>query len=295
MISVMGASGRTGRKIAETLLRAGEAVRVVGRTEYKLAHLKKAGAEIRTGDSADPGFLAESFRGADAVYSLLPTDRESQDFRAHQDRQGEAIVEAVRRSGVRYVVALSSLGADLPEGTGLIAGLHAQEERLKLLEGVHVLLLRPVFLFENFSLYLPQIREEGYSGDSLAPDLALPMVASADIAEAAAKALASRDWQGIEIRELLGPRDLSYADAMLLLGEQIGIFDLQYIQLSYPEMTRSLVRLGFSRSFAEGYVEMTRAFNEGRIRPLGGRTQRNTTPTRFEDFASELARVYEAT
>src|SRR5262245_5243963 len=125
MISVMGASGRTGRKIAETLLRAGEAVRVLGRSEFKLAHLGKAGAEVRVGDSMDPGFLAESFRGADAVYSLLPTDRESPDFRAQQDRQGEAIVEAVRESGVRYVVALSSLGADLPEGTGLIASLHA--------------------------------------------------------------------------------------------------------------------------------------------------------------------------
>lgn len=38
--------------------------------------------------------------------------------------QGEAIVKALRESGVRYVVVLSSLGADLSEGTGLIAGLH---------------------------------------------------------------------------------------------------------------------------------------------------------------------------
>lgn len=51
---------------------------------------------------------------------------------------------------MRYIVALSSLGADLREGTGPIAGLHAQEERLKRLEGINVLLLRPVSFFEDF-------------------------------------------------------------------------------------------------------------------------------------------------
>ena len=43
---------------------------------------------------------------------------------------------------------------------------------------------------------------------------------------------------------------------------------------------------------ARGYVEMTRAFNEGRIQPR--RTTENTTPTRFEDFAKELAVAYAA-
>ena len=84
-----------------------------------------------TGYAADADFLVQAFRGADAVYTLLPTDRRSVDYRAAQDRRGEAIVKAISESGVRYFVALSSLGADLSTGTGPIAGLHAQEERLK--------------------------------------------------------------------------------------------------------------------------------------------------------------------
>ena len=295
MITIMGATGHTGRKTAETLLRAGETVRALGRNPEKLEALARLGAEVRLGDASDPGFLTDAFRGADGVYTLLPADRQSPDYRAKQDQHGEAIVAAVRQSGVRYVVALSSLGAELPEGTGMIAGLHAQEQRLKRLAGVNVLLLRAVHLFENFHAYFRTIREEGYSGDSVMPDLAVPMVASADIAGVAAEALRSRDWEGIHVRELLGPRDISYADATLLLGEQIGIVDLQYIQFSYQEMARSLVQAGFSKSFADHYVEMTRAFNEGRVKPLGGRTRRNTTSTRFEDFAIELGRAYEAT
>ena len=126
-ITVMGATGHTGRKITEALLKAGEKVRALGRSEEKLAELKKAGAEVFAGDTNYAAFLTKAFRGADAVYTLLPTDRRASDYRADQDRQGEAIVKAIRESGVRCVLALSSLGADLSEGTGVIAGLHAQE------------------------------------------------------------------------------------------------------------------------------------------------------------------------
>jgi hypothetical protein len=52
------------------------------------------------------------------------------------------------------------------------------------------------------------------------------------------------------------------------------------------------VQAGLSESFARLYVEMTRAFNERTIKPR--RTPENTTPTRFEDFADELARAYQA-
>src|SRR5262249_36151981 len=144
------ATGNTGKKITEALLKAGEKVRALGRSESKLAELERVGAEVVTGDTNDAAFSAKAFRGADAVYTLLPTDQTAPDYRGEQDRQGKAIVKAICESGVRYVVALSSMGADLSEGTGVIAGLHAQEERLKKIDGVNVLLLRPVSFFENF-------------------------------------------------------------------------------------------------------------------------------------------------
>ena len=293
MITVMGATGNTGKKITEALRSAGEQVRALSRSEKKLAELKRAGAEVLVGDTNDAVFLTKAFRGADAVYTLLPTDRRAPDYRAEQDRQGEAIVKAIRESGIRYVVALSSFGADLPEGTGVIAGLHAQEERLKQLKGVNVLLLRPVSFFENFHEVLGLIKHEGINGDSVAAGLAVPMVATRDIADAAAKALKARDWKGVAVRELLGPRDLSYAEATHILGERIGQPQLQYVQFSYTDEARALVQAGMSESFASLYVEMTRGFNEGRLKPRS-RTTENTTPTRFEDFAGELAQAYAA-
>jgi uncharacterized protein YbjT (DUF2867 family) len=287
----MGATGHTGRKITESLLEAGEKVRALGRSESKRAELKKRGAEVRTGDATDVAFLAESLRGADAVYTLLPTDPRSSDFRAEQDRQGEAIVKAIRQSGVTYVVALSSLGADQDKRTGVIKGLHAQEKRLMQLEDTHVLLLRPVSFFENFYQSLGLIKHEGINGGSIKADLAIPMVATRDIAEVAVRALGSRDWKGVAVHDLLGQRDLSHSEATRIVGKQIGKPGLKYVQLSYEDEAEAMVQAGLSRSFAELYVEMTRAFNEGTITPVD-RTPDNTTPTRFEDFAVELALAY---
>src|SRR5262245_48548232 len=44
MVTIMGATGNTGKKITEALLRAGEKVRALGRSESKLAELKRARA-----------------------------------------------------------------------------------------------------------------------------------------------------------------------------------------------------------------------------------------------------------
>ncbi|MPY87535.1 MAG: NAD(P)H-binding protein [Luteitalea sp.] len=291
MITVMGATGNTGRKITAALLGAGEKVRALGRSDSKLADLQRAGADVLAGDTADATFLTNAFRGADVVYTLLPMERRATDYLAQQDQAGATIVSAIRDSAVQYVVALSSMGADSDEATGVIRGLRAQEGRLMQLDGVNLFLLRAVSFFENFYDQLEVIKHEGIVADSVEPDLAIPMVAARDIADAAAKALRVRDWSGVVVRELLGQRDISYAEATRILGGHIGKPTLAYVQLSYADMTNALVKAGLSASFAELYVEMTRAFNEGTVNAR--RTAENTTRTPFEDFAAELARVYQ--
>jgi len=294
MIAVMGASGHTGGQISAWLLQNGENVRGLGRSADKLAGLQRKGAEVLTGDATDAAMLTQGFRGADAVYTLLPTDPQSLDLRKKWDQEGEAIVKAIRASGVRYVVFLSSVGADLPEGTGPIAGLHAQEERLRKLPDVNVLILRPASFFENFYAILGLIKHQGINGGAVAPNLWLPMIATRDIAEVAVRALKARDWTGVVVRELLGARDFTFAEATRIIGVHIGKPDLQYVQFPYAAFASSLVQMGISQNMAELYAEMARAYNEGKIKSREGRRPENTTPTRFEDFAQDLARTYQA-
>lgn len=289
MITVMGATGNTGRKITTLLLDAGEEVRAVGRSASRLADLADAGAQPVAGDPADPAFLTGAFRGADAVYTLLPFDPAAPDMRAAYDALGTAIATAVHDARVRHVVALSAVGADLPAGTGFIALLHTQEQRLRALAGTNVLLLRPGSFFENLAAALEPIRVHGVHADSVAPDARIPMIATRDVAAAAAAALRARDWTGVAVRELLGPRDLSNAEIIHILGDRIGRPDLRYVQLPDADMVAALTSAGFSADVAGRQVEMNRAVTEGRVVSREGRTPANTTPTRFEDYAAELS------
>ena len=294
MITVMGATGQVGKEVTRRLLEGGRKVRALGRSVAKLADLRERGAETMAGDAADAAFLTDAFAGADAVFTLLPPDLNASDYRALQDRHGEAIATAVSDSGVPAVVFLSSVGADQASGTGPIAGLGAQELRLRGLSGTNVLALRPGFFMENFYASLPVIKHQGVLADSVAPDVTLPMIAARDVAAAAAEALVARDWKGFVVRELLGAEDVTHAEVARLIGGRIGRPDLAYVQMPYADMVGALVGAGLSENVAASYVEMSRAFNEGRVRSLEGRQASNTTATLFEDFAMELAQAYPA-
>jgi uncharacterized protein YbjT (DUF2867 family) len=292
MITIMGATGHTGRTIAEILLGHGEKVRVLSRAEKHLEPLIQRGAEPAVGAASDRTYLIKAFRGADAVYALIPPNMTAPDFRAYQDNIGENTAAALAESGVGYVVFLSSIGAHLPEGTGPIVGLHRQEERLRKVSDLNVLSLRPGYFFENHFATLGLIKAQGIDGGALAPDLAFPQIATRDIAAVGAEALRKRDFRGFTVRELMGPRDLTMREATKILGQRIGKPALPYVQFPYPDFAQSLEQMGISASLARDYSEMARGFNEGRVTPTQPRSEQTTTPTTFEDFAEQLATAY---
>jgi len=202
------------------------------------------------------------------------------------------VLDEIAKSGVRHAVAISSLGGERPSGTGPIAGLHAQEERLKRLTGTNVLVLRPGFFFENFLHSLDLIRHQGINGGGAAGRTTLPMIATQDIAAFAALALAARDWSGFQVRELLGQRDLSFDEATRIIGAKIGKPDLAYVQFPYADYSAALQQAGISKSVADAYAEMEKAFDDGIVKSIEGRTAANSTPTTFEQFAEGIAQAY---
>jgi uncharacterized protein YbjT (DUF2867 family) len=291
MIVVMGATGNTGKVVAQALMSRGEKVRVVGRDAKKLAAFAAGGAEVAPGDVSDTAFLARAFAGAEGAYTLIPPDARAADFRAYQDRIGEATVKALRQAGVKRAAFLSSVGADLLAGTGPIVGLHLQEERLRAM-GIDVLLLRPGYFFENLHASVPLIQHQGINGSAIAPDVKMSMIATRDIGAAAAAALATKDFSGVQVRNLLGPRDYTMTEVTRILGAKIGKPDLAYVQFPYEAFRGALEQAGLSKDLAGLYVEMSRAFNDGIVKPVGGRTPASTTPTTFDTFAGELAAAF---
>ena len=130
MIVVTGASGRTGRAATQALLAKGEKVRVVGRDAKKLAPLVALGAVPFVGNVEDVATMTAAFDGASAVYLVLPEDIAQQDLRALQERVSGSYAAAISNAHVRFVVNLSSIGAQHAEGTGPIVGLRNQEQKL---------------------------------------------------------------------------------------------------------------------------------------------------------------------
>jgi uncharacterized protein YbjT (DUF2867 family) len=127
MYVLLGSNGNITSKAATLLLAQGAAVRVVGRNAKSLGTIQAAGADIAAGDISDAGFLTKAFIGATAVYAMIPTEYSAPDLAAAQDRLGNSIAHAITAAGVKRVVNLSSVGAHLSAGTGLITALYRQE------------------------------------------------------------------------------------------------------------------------------------------------------------------------
>src|ERR1700751_856505 len=114
MYVILGATGNTGSIIADFLLSKGKKGRVVGSDAGGRQRFVRKGAEAFTGDVSDAAAPTKAFSGARAAYLLLPpiTSREE------QERESDAIAQAVTESSLGYAVYLSSYGAHVPEGTG---------------------------------------------------------------------------------------------------------------------------------------------------------------------------------
>jgi len=285
---VLGASGNTGHVVAQELLSKGEKVRVVGRNADHLQFLAAKGGEIFVADVTDPEALAGALQGADSAYVLIPPNPKSNNVRAFQALVADTIAKALRDSGVKNVVSLSSIGADKPAGTGPVVGLHNFEQKLNQLDGANVLHLRAGYFMENTLPQAAAIRMTGSTVGPLRPDLKVPMISSCDIGKAAARALLSRDFSGKQTRELHGNRDLSYNDVTAIIGKAIGKADLKYIQAPDDQMLGALVQMGMSEDMARQIIEMAGALNSGHMRPLEPRTADNTSETTFADFVAEF-------
>jgi uncharacterized protein YbjT (DUF2867 family) len=288
MYVILGATGQTGSVIAETLLAKGEKVRAIGRNEDRLARMVGLGAEPFVGNAREAEFLTKAFDGARAVYFMVPPEPTSTDYRSHQRQMIEAGATALEATRVRYLVALSSFGADQESGTGPVAGLHEMEAKLGRITGLNALYLRAGYFMENVLPQIGVIQNFGVIATPLRSDLLVPMIATRDIAAAAAEHLLKLDFAGHQTRELQGQRDLSYAEATRIVGSAIGKPSLSYRQLPNEQFVEALTQMGMSRSFAELMVEMTNALNAGHMRALEPRSAANTTPTSFETFVQDV-------
>jgi uncharacterized protein YbjT (DUF2867 family) len=210
MYVVLGASGHTGRVVATNLLTRGQTVRVVGRNSLHLQPLASKGAEPFIADVCDASALVKAFEPADSAYIMIPPNLTSKDPLGYADRLSDAIFAAAQKSGIKNIVVLSSIGAELASGTGPVVGLHNLEQKLNQIAQANVLFLRAAYFMENTLPQANAIRKMGNAAGPLSPDLSIPMIATRDIGNVASDVLLHPTIHGKQVRELHGQRDRTY-------------------------------------------------------------------------------------
>jgi uncharacterized protein YbjT (DUF2867 family) len=288
MYVITGATGNTGSEVAEKLLAQGVQVRVVGRDAKRLERFAKKGAEAFVADLTDSGALTKAFSGAKAVYAMIPPNISAQDVLAHYRRAGDALAAAIEKSGIKYAVVLSSVGADKPDKTGPVVGLHDLEKKLDAIPGLNALYLRPAGFMENLLFQVGVIKAFDTMAGPVKGDLRVPMIAARDIGDAAADALLQLDFQGKTTRELHGARDVTNTEAAKIVGAAIGKPGLTYNQMPAAQLKPGFMQMGMSSNMADLLLELADAQNSGHLKALEPRSEKNTTPTTLETFVAEV-------
>jgi len=294
MYVVTGATGNTGKVVAEKLLAAGKEVKVISRSEDRLIKLKEKGAIPAVGDLGDMNFLKEVFEGAEGVYAMIPPKYDASDFRAYQRTIGSNLTEAIKANEVPYVVTLSSYGAHLEDGAGVVSGLYPFEQGLNQLNKTHVIHLRAGYFFENFYASIPVVKDQNILGGfPIAGDARLNMVFTPDIGHVAAEKLINKDFDGKNAVFLSSEKEYTLEEAASILGKAISKPDLPYVAFPAEGAKQAMVEMGMSESLADQYVEFSKAASEEKLSSDNKNHETINTTTSLEDFSSYFAKAFE--
>jgi nucleoside-diphosphate-sugar epimerase len=246
-VLVTGASGFVGSHVVPALLAEGHSVRALVREETSgqrvLVRLPAAdrdrvrptAVDVAAPDAVE--MLVQSLGGVDAVVHLaaIPRDRDAGRELARVNTSGTAaVIDAMRRAGVRRIVHLGALGVDdLP-------GLHyasskARAEQAVAASGLDATILRPSALWGERDGFFNALAGLVRTSPGVVPLLGLgrsrfqPLWVG-DLARVVVQALARDDTVGRSV-DLGGPRHWTYRD---LVAEVVRALGVRRILVPFP-------------------------------------------------------------
>jgi uncharacterized protein YbjT (DUF2867 family) len=268
MFIISGVSGHVGAAAADALLSKDQKIKVIVRDEKKGTKWAQRGAEVAVGNLEDQAFLTGILKGADGAFLLLPPDFSSVEILADQKKLGATIAAAVKAAQLPHVVALSSNGADLAEGTGPIKGLYHFENALRA-SGAKITSIRAGYFMENIGQAIGAAKTAGIYPNMLpSQDIVMPMIATRDIGELVAECLIA--GPKTEIVDLTGP-----GYSVKQLSEKISNAlkkPIKIVDIPQAGWLEALTGAGVPKPWAEQYVEMYQGMLSGKVTPKGDRT-----------------------
>lgn len=285
MIVVTAPTGKIGRHVVARLIESDAAVRVIARDPAKIAPEVRSRIEVVQGSHGDAQVVDQALEGASALFWLAPGEPNKTPEAAYVDFTRPA-AEAVRRNGVARVVSITALGRGTmwEDKAGLATASLRMDDLLMATGAAFRGLAMPSFM-DNTLHNLTTIRDQGMMFGAYDPDRKSPKTATRDMAATAARLLVDEAWAGQQEVPLLGPEDLSMNDMAAIVSDVLGR-EIRYQQIPYAAFKERVIGQGGTEAFAQAYVEMFKAKDEG-MDNVARRDGAEPAPTTFRQWCEE--------
>ncbi len=286
MIVLTAPTGSIGKQLLNILLSSGEQLRVIARDPSKLGDLSSR-VEIVEGSHGDSAVVNKAFKGADAVFWLVPPPSVADSMEAAYVGFTRSAAEAFKTQGVKRVVAISALGrgTEAAAHAGLVTASLAMDDLIAS-TGVDLRTLTMPSFMDNLLQQAGAIKAQGMFFSPLSAGRKFPTVATRDIATVAAKYLLDTTWTGQGEVPVLGAEDLTFTEMVSILSEVVGK-QIGFKQIPLDSFKQRLAGFGMSPAVVEGYADMMAAKNDGLDNAVA-RTPEATTPTTFRQWAEQV-------
>lgn len=253
-IIITGSVGNVAKPLAQQLIREGHEITIVSSNENKKNEIETLGAKAAIGSITDLDFLIKTFEGADAAFLMTPPNMGGSKIVENTVSAGRNYAEAIKQTGVKRIVMLSSIGVESPVDNGPIKGLHFIEKFYNDLDNTSVTFLRAGYFYINFFNDIPLIKNAGITGANYPENAKVPFVHPTDIAKAAAEELV-KNSEGKNVRYIVSDVR-SASDVAKAFGHAIGKPELPWVEFKDEESLNGMLQAGVPQEMAELYTEM---------------------------------------
>ena len=297
-ITVTGSLGYVSTPLIQKLVAKGHAVTVISSKAEKQRDIEALGATAAIGVLEDVDFLTNAFSGADAVYCMLAPYGDFTDphntasaVATRADAVANNYVKAITDANVKRVVYLSSIGADMAQGNGLIRVHHRAENTLgKLPAEVTIAFMRPAGFYKNLLGYVHLIKNQGVIAARYGGNDRNIFVSAQDIADAIIDEFES-SGTGRKVR-YVASEDLTCAEAATILGAAIGNPALAWVTISDEQQLNNYKAIDMNENLALEFVEMNASIHTGIFYKDYYRNKPTLGKVKMQEFAEEFAVVY---
>ncbi|ATY15438.1 hypothetical protein CU254_37425 [Amycolatopsis sp. AA4] len=277
-VLVLGATGRTGRRVVSLLAEQGHTIRAASRAPGS----PEGSVTPIHFDWGDPATYPPALDGVDAIYQWFPISPDT-------TTEVAALLDDAKTAGVRRVVHLSNATAQL---SGEDFPMHWVERYLET-GPVPATILRPNVFAENFSEH-PAILQGIRTGLVSVPagDGRVAPISVEDIAAVAAVAL-TEDGHQHKTYSLTGPDSLSFSDMAAIVGDAAGK-PVRYQAMDPAEFREAMLRGGIPGHVADFYAALYEGIRNNLAADVTGEVQRITgrPPVSFADYANAVAALW---